>query len=162
MFIRNLKEVFEVVFKNEYSTLLSRYLLFTLNLFATVPCESPRALSVRFQQGTQSQYSTAFGPRWSSDKVSASRQGVPGYKPDSNEDGVVADLTEDVVWGLLHVKSYVAQQTSSRWCGAEVWRRDATRVSSSSSERGSKLRGSSQNSPPVVVFLVLLQNGTLT
>ncbi|GBL81362.1 hypothetical protein AVEN_165496-1, partial [Araneus ventricosus] len=26
------------------------------------------------------------------------------------------------VWGLLHAKSYGSVQTSSRWCGAEVWR----------------------------------------
>ncbi|GBN36681.1 hypothetical protein AVEN_239831-1 [Araneus ventricosus] len=50
MFIPNLKEVFEWVFKNEHSKLVSRnklgYLLFTLNLFATVPCESPSEFSV--------------------------------------------------------------------------------------------------------------------
>ncbi|GBN59050.1 hypothetical protein AVEN_36585-1 [Araneus ventricosus] len=51
LFTPNLNVVFEVVFKNEYNTLMSRiklrYLLFTLNLFATRPCESPHSLSVR-------------------------------------------------------------------------------------------------------------------
>ncbi|GBL86192.1 Adenylate cyclase type 2 [Araneus ventricosus] len=54
MFIPNLKEVFELVFKNEYSALISRkkvrYLVFTLNLFATVPCESSRALFLHFHR----------------------------------------------------------------------------------------------------------------
>ncbi|GBN15283.1 hypothetical protein AVEN_85906-1 [Araneus ventricosus] len=37
-------------------------------------------------------------------------------------------------------------QMSSRSCGAEAWRRVPDQVSSSSSDRGSKLRGPSQNS----------------
>ncbi|GBO05004.1 FYVE, RhoGEF and PH domain-containing protein 6 [Araneus ventricosus] len=49
MFIPNLKEAFELVFKNEYNILISRnklgYLLFTLNLFAIVPCKSQLSLS---------------------------------------------------------------------------------------------------------------------
>ncbi|GBM16958.1 hypothetical protein AVEN_270988-1 [Araneus ventricosus] len=64
MFIPKLKEVFEVVLKNERSTLMSRnklrYILFTLNLFATVPCESPHALSIRFHRAPES-IPTAFG-----------------------------------------------------------------------------------------------------
>ncbi|GBM41689.1 hypothetical protein AVEN_46957-1 [Araneus ventricosus] len=54
MFIPNLKEVIEVVLKNECGTLMSRNklgcLLFTLNLFVSVPCESPRALSIRLHR----------------------------------------------------------------------------------------------------------------
>ncbi|GBN58669.1 hypothetical protein AVEN_32232-1 [Araneus ventricosus] len=59
MFIPILKEVFELVFKNECSTLISRnklrYLLFTLNWFATVPCESPSAFSVHFHKAPNTQ-----------------------------------------------------------------------------------------------------------
>ncbi|GBM29342.1 hypothetical protein AVEN_175982-1 [Araneus ventricosus] len=40
-----------------------------------------------------------------------------------------------------------SDQTTSSWCGVEVWR--VFHVSSSSSDRGSKLRGPSQNSPRV-------------
>ncbi|GBO40833.1 hypothetical protein AVEN_44077-1 [Araneus ventricosus] len=54
MFILNLKEVLESVFKNGFITLISRNklssLLFPLNLFATVPHESSRALSVRLHR----------------------------------------------------------------------------------------------------------------
>ncbi|GBN57586.1 hypothetical protein AVEN_157580-1 [Araneus ventricosus] len=35
------------------------------------------------------------------------------------------------------------------WCGVEVWRGVSAQVSSSSSDRGSKLRGPFQNSPRV-------------
>ncbi|GBN00798.1 hypothetical protein AVEN_131511-1 [Araneus ventricosus] len=65
MFTPNFKEVFEWVFKNERSTSMSRnkpgYLLFTLNSFATAPCESPRALSVRFHRAPRALDSAAFG-----------------------------------------------------------------------------------------------------
>ncbi|GBO31595.1 hypothetical protein AVEN_64599-1, partial [Araneus ventricosus] len=48
------------------------------------------------------------------------------------------------VLGLLHIKSYVGDHNSS--LGAEAWRRGMpAQVSSSSSDRGSKLRGPSQN-----------------
>ncbi|GBN58942.1 hypothetical protein AVEN_186755-1 [Araneus ventricosus] len=50
--------------------------------------------------------------------------------------------------GLLYFKSYVGGQTFFRWSAVEVWRGVPTRVSSSS-DRGSKLRGSSQNSPRI-------------
>ncbi|GBN72142.1 hypothetical protein AVEN_33227-1 [Araneus ventricosus] len=55
-------------------------------------------------------------PRWPSGKVSDSESegGTTGSKPDSTEDPRVL--------GLFHVKSYIEGQTSSRWCGAEVWR----------------------------------------
>ncbi|GBN61375.1 hypothetical protein AVEN_37294-1 [Araneus ventricosus] len=46
--------------------------------------------------------------------------------------------------GLLHAKSYVGGQTSSRWCGAEVWRWACQLRCFSTS---SKLRGQSENSP---------------
>ncbi|GBM82176.1 hypothetical protein AVEN_40258-1 [Araneus ventricosus] len=59
------------------------------------------------------------------------------------------------VFGLLQVKSYVRSQPSSRWCGVKIWRSEPAQVLSSSSDRDSKLRGPSQNSPRV-----LLQNGT--
>ncbi|GBN17756.1 hypothetical protein AVEN_16276-1 [Araneus ventricosus] len=47
---------------------------------------------------------------------------------------------------LLHVKSYVVGQTSSSCCGVEV----RAEPSSLSSNRGSKLRGPSQNIPCVI------------
>ncbi|GBL92808.1 hypothetical protein AVEN_4518-1 [Araneus ventricosus] len=49
--------------------------------------------------------------------------------------------------GMLHLKLHIEGKTSSRWCGAEIWRGVPTQASSS--ERGSKLRGSSQNKPLV-------------
>ncbi|GBL95497.1 hypothetical protein AVEN_54105-1 [Araneus ventricosus] len=53
------------------------------------------------------------------------------------------------VLSLLHIKSCVRGQTSSRWCNAEVWRGVPAQVSSLSSDCGSKLRGPNQNSPRV-------------
>ncbi|GBM75030.1 hypothetical protein AVEN_213327-1 [Araneus ventricosus] len=50
--------------------------------------------------------------------------------------------------GLLHVKSHIREQMSSRRCGEEVWR-ERCQVQSSSSDHGSKLRGLSQNNPHV-------------
>ncbi|GBN23758.1 hypothetical protein AVEN_25709-1 [Araneus ventricosus] len=66
---------------------------------------------------------------------------VPGSKPDSTEDPSFISL--------LHVKSYGGDQTSSRWCGAEVWRGVPAQVLSSSPDHGSKSLGPSQNSPRV-------------
>ncbi|GBN84610.1 hypothetical protein AVEN_116741-1 [Araneus ventricosus] len=57
------------------------------------------------------------------------------------------------VLDLLHVKSHVGGQTLSRWRGAEVWREIPAQKLSSSSDRGSKLRGSSRNSPRVALKL---------
>ncbi|GBM07825.1 hypothetical protein AVEN_33105-1 [Araneus ventricosus] len=53
------------------------------------------------------------------------------------------------VLGLLHVKSNVGEQTFSGLCGAKVWRGGPDQVLSSTSDRGSKFRGLSQNSPRV-------------
>ncbi|GBL89088.1 hypothetical protein AVEN_255225-1 [Araneus ventricosus] len=50
-------------------------------------------------------------PRWPSDKVSA-------LGPEDSK----FETRFRRVLGLLHVKSYVGSQTSSRWRGAEVWR----------------------------------------
>ncbi|GBL90478.1 hypothetical protein AVEN_179407-1 [Araneus ventricosus] len=52
MFIPNLKEAFELVFKNEDRILVRNtdIFLFILNLFATVPCESPPALLYVFTE----------------------------------------------------------------------------------------------------------------
>ncbi|GBO08868.1 hypothetical protein AVEN_184268-1 [Araneus ventricosus] len=75
------------------------------------------------------------GPRWPSGKISASG-------PESTK--------EPACIGPVHANSYVGDQTSSRWCGSEVWRVGVPAlVSSSSSDRSSKLRGSYQNSPRV-------------
>ncbi|GBM12465.1 hypothetical protein AVEN_55300-1 [Araneus ventricosus] len=49
----------------------------------------------------------------------------------------------------LHFKSYVLSETSSCWCGEEVWRGVPAHVSSSSSGHCSKGRGPSQNNPLV-------------
>ncbi|GBO27163.1 hypothetical protein AVEN_16625-1 [Araneus ventricosus] len=78
---------------------------------------------------------TQFRPRWPSGKVSTSGPEVRNPIP----------LKIRRVWGLLHAKSYVV----ARWCGAEVWRGMPAQVSSSSSDRGAKLRGPSLNSPRV-------------
>ncbi|GBM82009.1 hypothetical protein AVEN_51854-1 [Araneus ventricosus] len=51
-------------------------------------------------------------PRWPSGKVLA--LGPEGSKIDSTEDPSYI--------GIIHVKSYVGGQTSSRWCGSEVRR----------------------------------------
>ncbi|GBO41812.1 hypothetical protein AVEN_41427-1, partial [Araneus ventricosus] len=55
---------------------------------------------------------TAWRPRWPSGQVSAGGFQVRNPIP----------LKIRCVLDLLHVKSYVGCQTSSRWCGAEVWR----------------------------------------
>ncbi|GBM29625.1 hypothetical protein AVEN_130100-1 [Araneus ventricosus] len=53
--------------------------------------------------------------------------------------------------GLLEDKSYLGGQMVSRWYGAEVWRRCIRKGAVNvSSERVSKWRGPSQNSPRVV------------
>ncbi|GBM32991.1 hypothetical protein AVEN_263486-2-1, partial [Araneus ventricosus] len=64
-------------------------------------------------------------PRWPNGKVSTLGLEGSGSKPDFTEDPSCI--------GLLHVKSYVGGQMSSRWCGAEVWR--GAQVSSSSSDQ---------------------------
>ncbi|GBO35715.1 hypothetical protein AVEN_192177-1 [Araneus ventricosus] len=59
-----------------------------------------------------------------------------------------SDSTEDpLVWGLLHVISYVVAKRPS--VCVEVWRGVSAQVSSSSSDHRSKFRGPSQNSPRV-------------
>ncbi|GBN53968.1 hypothetical protein AVEN_113319-1 [Araneus ventricosus] len=82
-----------------------------------------------------------LGPRWPSGKVSTSGRRIPCSKPDSTEDPYVRQL---------RVRSYVVGQTSSRLCCTGLWREGVpAQVSSSSPERGSKLRRPSQNSPRV-------------
>ncbi|GBO35475.1 hypothetical protein AVEN_60485-1, partial [Araneus ventricosus] len=66
---------------------------------------------------------------------------VAGSKPDSTED--------PPCMGTIARQIIRSGQTSSRWCSAEVWRGVPARVSSSSSDRGSKLRGPFLNSPRV-------------
>ncbi|GBL83396.1 hypothetical protein AVEN_110700-1 [Araneus ventricosus] len=92
---------------------------------------------------------TVMRPRWPSVKVSAS--GTGGFQVRNP-----IPLKIRRVWGLLYVKSYVGEQTSSRWCGAEVWR------------RGCQLRCRPRHLTEVQnyevrpkIALVLLQNGTL-
>ncbi|GBL92177.1 hypothetical protein AVEN_91518-1 [Araneus ventricosus] len=68
---------------------------------------------------------------------------VPGSKPDSTDDpSCMGPAARQIIR---------SGQTSSRWCGV-AWKFGEgvpAQVSSSSSDRGSKLRGSSQNSPHV-------------
>ncbi|GBO32935.1 hypothetical protein AVEN_85383-1, partial [Araneus ventricosus] len=66
---------------------------------------------------------------------------VAGSKPNSTED--------PPCMGTIAHQIMRSGPTSSRWCGAEVWRGALARVSSSSSDRGSKLRGPFLNSPRV-------------
>ncbi|GBM45030.1 hypothetical protein AVEN_98880-1 [Araneus ventricosus] len=53
------------------------------------------------------------------------------------------------VWGLLHVKSYVVAKRPPVGVACKFGKGVLAQVSSSSSGRRSKLRGSSQNSPRV-------------
>ncbi|GBN34301.1 hypothetical protein AVEN_163358-1 [Araneus ventricosus] len=76
-------------------------------------------------------------PRWPSGKVSALGRRVPGSKPDSTEDpSCIGPVARQIIR---------RGERSSRWSGVEVWRGGA----SSGDEDGSKLRGTSQNSPRV-------------
>ncbi|GBM18459.1 hypothetical protein AVEN_66819-1 [Araneus ventricosus] len=84
-------------------------------------------------------------PRWPSGKVSTS--GPEGRNP--------IPLKIRRVWGLLHVKSYVVVKRPPVGVAWKFGEGVPAQVSSSSSDRGSKLRGPSQNSPRVA------QNGTL-
>ncbi|GBM07171.1 hypothetical protein AVEN_15418-1 [Araneus ventricosus] len=64
---------------------------------------------------------------------------VPCSKPDSTED-----------LPCMCVRQIMRREPNDpRWCGAEVWRGAPGLVSSSSSDRWSKLRGPSQNSSRV-------------
>ncbi|GBL82671.1 hypothetical protein AVEN_263740-1 [Araneus ventricosus] len=74
-------------------------------------------------------------PRWPSGKVSEPK--AHGSKLDSNEDPSCIGL---------HTNSYVGGQTSPLWCGSLE---KGVPAQASSSDRGSKLRGPSQNSPRV-------------
>ncbi|GBO00774.1 hypothetical protein AVEN_110770-1 [Araneus ventricosus] len=53
------------------------------------------------------------------------------------------------VWGLLHAKSYVVAKRPPAGVAWKLREGAPTQVSCSSSDRGSKLRGPSQNSPRV-------------
>ncbi|GBM30618.1 hypothetical protein AVEN_18313-1 [Araneus ventricosus] len=66
---------------------------------------------------------------------------APGSKPDSTE----------VPLCMGPVERYIirSSQTPSHWCGVEAWRGVPAQVSSS--DRGSKLRGPSQNIPLVAL-----------
>ncbi|GBN32861.1 hypothetical protein AVEN_89555-1 [Araneus ventricosus] len=68
-------------------------------------------------------------------------QRVLSSKPDSTDDPSCI--------GPVDVKSYVEGQTFSRWCGAEACRGSSNSCVVVSSDRGSKLRKPSQNSPRV-------------
>ncbi|GBM85466.1 hypothetical protein AVEN_215277-1 [Araneus ventricosus] len=63
---------------------------------------------------------------------------VPGSKPDSTED--------TPLWGMLHVKSYVVAKHPPVGVVRKVGGGSPGQGLSSSSDRGSKLRGASQNS----------------
>ncbi|GBO46038.1 hypothetical protein AVEN_165652-1, partial [Araneus ventricosus] len=69
-------------------------------------------------------------------------QRAPGPKPDSTEGPLC----------MRPSARYIIRsgQTSPNWCGAEAWRGGASSGVSPSFDCGSKLRGSSQNSPRVV------------
>ncbi|GBM63580.1 hypothetical protein AVEN_173079-1 [Araneus ventricosus] len=54
------------------------------------------------------------------------------------------------VWGPLHAKSYVVAKRPSAGVAWKFGERAPVQVSSSSSDRGSKIRGPNQNSPRVV------------
>ncbi|GBM02193.1 hypothetical protein AVEN_190610-1 [Araneus ventricosus] len=66
---------------------------------------------------------------------------VPGSRPDS--------LKIRRVWGLLHAKSSVVVKRPPVGVAWKFGEGVPAQVSSSSSDRGSKLRGPSQNSPRV-------------
>ncbi|GBN20078.1 hypothetical protein AVEN_234772-1 [Araneus ventricosus] len=84
---------------------------------------------------------------------------VLGWRPDSIED---PPCTRAYVC-LVHVKSDVVGPTSFCWCGAgSLARRVPVQVLSSSSDRGSKLRGPTQNSfLPLFVSKMLLNSNEL-
>ncbi|GBO03691.1 hypothetical protein AVEN_188121-1 [Araneus ventricosus] len=63
---------------------------------------------------------------------------APGSKP--------ASTVDPPCMGPATFQIIRSGQTPSRWCGVEAWRGARAQVSSSSSDRGSKLRGPSQNS----------------
>ncbi|GBN07393.1 hypothetical protein AVEN_10064-1, partial [Araneus ventricosus] len=69
-------------------------------------------------------------------------QWVPGSRPDSTED-------PPCTRGLLHAKSYVVAKRPPAGVAWKLGEGVPAQVPSSSSDRGSKLRGPSQNSPRV-------------
>ncbi|GBO28066.1 hypothetical protein AVEN_37790-1, partial [Araneus ventricosus] len=88
-------------------------------------------------------------PRWPSGKISDSEPaGFQARNPNP--------LKIPRVLGLLHVKSYVGGQTSSRWCGAETWR---GRCELRCRPRHLTVVQNCDARPKIT--LVLLQNGTL-
>ncbi|GBL98198.1 hypothetical protein AVEN_268283-1 [Araneus ventricosus] len=75
-----------------------------------------------------------MGPRWSSGKVQA-RNPIP--------------LKIRRAWGPLHAKSYVVAKRPPAGVAWKLGEGAPAQASSSSSDRSSKLRGPSQNSPRV-------------
>ncbi|GBN85259.1 hypothetical protein AVEN_41124-1 [Araneus ventricosus] len=59
-------------------------------------------------------FQTELRPRWPRVKVPASEPEAPCWRPDSNKDPSCN--------GPVAHKSYVWNQTSFCWCGAEIWR----------------------------------------
>ncbi|GBN44597.1 hypothetical protein AVEN_190989-1 [Araneus ventricosus] len=110
----------ELSFDNSWDVSLSEHLL---------PKKQPPA---KFQVSSP----TGLG-----DFAMITQTGIPGSKPDSAEDRHV--------WGLLHVKSYVVAKRLPVGVAWKFGKGVPAQVSSSSSDRGSKLRGPSQNSPRV-------------
>ncbi|GBM45195.1 hypothetical protein AVEN_168278-1 [Araneus ventricosus] len=76
-----------------------------------------------FQINSFRRFVTSFGPRWFSDKVSAS----------GPQASMFANRRSTEYVDLLHVKSDVRGKTSSRRCGAEVQRGGVSALVSSSS-----------------------------
>ncbi|GBM10254.1 hypothetical protein AVEN_177516-1 [Araneus ventricosus] len=84
-----------------------------------------------------------WGLQWPSGKVSASRPEGSRLEPRFH-------LGSACHGCLVYIKFEVLAQTSSRCCGAEILRVEvSSQVSSSSSDRGSKLRCPPQKKPRV-------------
>ncbi|GBO01092.1 hypothetical protein AVEN_193686-1 [Araneus ventricosus] len=94
-------------------------------------------------------YDICTRPRWPSSKVSV-----------SGPEGSRFEMRPAVYGVLLHTKSYVVGQTSSRWCGS-LEREVPSKMSPSSSDLGSKLRGPSQNSSSKQDFNITKLNQTI-
>ncbi|GBN40174.1 hypothetical protein AVEN_159704-1 [Araneus ventricosus] len=90
-----------------------------------------------------STFSTLTVPRWPSGSVSACL-GAGGFQVRNP-----IPLKIRRVWGLLYAKSYVVAKRPPVGVAWKLGEGVSAQVSSSSSDRGSKLRGLSQNSPRV-------------
>ncbi|GBN83023.1 hypothetical protein AVEN_62820-1 [Araneus ventricosus] len=82
------------------------------------------------------------GPRWLLVMPRLRNRRVPGSKPYSTEDPPCMGHAAGLIIHSAHMHS--------RWCGAEVWKvMVPAQATLSSGDRGSKLRGPSQNRPSV-------------